>query len=96
MGNQYGEDRVLEPKQTLPTSAWRLDNRRQIAAHEMRVELKTLHLEGTSFRQICLEARDNDDMIRNKIMDIVIRRGKLHNPVTDTTQIGRASCRERV
>lgn len=84
MGNRYGEDRVLEPKQTLPTSAWRLDNRRQIAAHEMRVELKTLHLEGTSFRQICLEARDNDEMIRNKIMDIVIRRGKLHNPVTDT------------
>ncbi len=84
MQKRYGEDRVLEPKGVLPTSAWKLNNKRGITPHEMRVEIKSLHIEGTSFRQICLEAGDDDAEIKNKIMDIVIRRGKLHNPVTDT------------
>ncbi|MBR3053440.1 MAG: sigma-54 factor interaction domain-containing protein, partial [Firmicutes bacterium] len=50
----------------------------------MRIDVRRIHLEGTSFKEICLEANDNDQRIRQKIMDIVIRRGKLHNPVTDT------------
>lgn len=50
----------------------------------MRVDIHKIHIEGTSFKQICLEANDNDERIKQKIMDIVIRRGKLHNPVTDT------------
>jgi len=80
----YGTNRVLEPQHVLPTSAWRLDNNRNISAAEIRVDIKRIHIEGTSFKQICLEANDNDQRIKQKIMDIVIRRGKLHNPVTDT------------
>ena len=41
-------------------------------------------MEGTSFRQICQEAGNDEERIKEKIKDIVIRRGKLHNPVTDT------------
>jgi TyrR family helix-turn-helix protein len=77
-------DRVMEPRQVFPTTAWRLDNNREISSDEMRVAIKRIHIEGTSFRQICQESNDNDDAIRQKITDIVIRRGKLHNPVTDT------------
>ena len=84
MTNNYGISRVLEPKQVLPTSAWKLDNSRYLREGEMRIDVKRIHLEGTSFKEICLEAGDNDQRIRQKIMDIVIRRGKLHNPVTDT------------
>lgn len=80
----YGVNRVLEPQHVLPTSAWKLDNSRKIQPFEMRIALKKLQIEGTSFKQICLEANDNDDRIKQKIVDIVIRRGKLHNPVTDT------------
>lgn len=80
----YDVRRVLEPQYVLPVSAWKLDNSRKIAPYEMRIEIRRIHIEGTSFKQICLEANDNDDRIRQKIMDIVIRRGKLHNPVTDT------------
>ncbi len=80
----HGVNRVLEPQHVLPTSAWKLDNTRTIEPFEMRVALKKIHVEGTSFKQICLEANDNDERIKQKIMDIVIRRGKLHNPVTDT------------
>ncbi|MGC2873201.1 sigma-54 interaction domain-containing protein [Ihubacter sp. mB4P-1] len=84
MTQNYGTNRVLEPQHVLPTSAWRLDNSRTIAAEEIRVDIRRIHIEGTSFKQICLEANNNEKRIRQKIMDIVIRRGKLHNPVTDT------------
>ena len=84
MKNQYGMARVIEPRQVLPTSAWRLDNNREIYPNEIRIALEKIHIEGTSFRQICMESGDNDELIRSKIIDIVIRRGKLHNPVTDT------------
>lgn len=80
----YTINRVLEPKQVLPTSAWRLDNNRNIFPDEMRLSIKRIHMEGTSFKQIRTEANDNEEKIKQKIMDIVIRRGKLHNPVTDT------------
>lgn len=84
MNMKYGTNRVLEPKHVLPTSAWKLDNSRYVFPGEMRIDVKQIHIESTSFKEICLEANDNDARIRQKIMDIVIRRGKLHNPVTDT------------
>ncbi len=84
MKNLYGTDRVLEPKYVFPTSAWSLDNSRTLREGEMRVDVKRIHIEATSFKEICLEANDNEARIKQKIMDIVIRRGKLHNPVTDT------------
>ena len=84
MANNYGTVRVQEPKFVVPTSAWRLDNSRNIRTDEMRVSVERIHLEGTSFSQICSEASNNPDKIRQNIIDIVIRRGKLHNPVTDT------------
>lgn len=84
MKHEYGINRVLEPQHVLPTSAWKLDNSRKLNEGEMRISVKRIHLEGTSFKQICLEANNDDQKIKQKIFDIVIRRGKLHNPVTDT------------
>ena len=76
--------RVLEPKHVLATSAWRLDNSIHLMEGEMKIDVKNIHIEGASFKEICLESGDNDERIKQKIMDIVIRRGKLHNPVTET------------
>lgn len=84
MSMTYGIKRVLEPQHVLPTSAWRLDNSRNIYPDELRVSIKRIHLEGTGFKQICTEVNDNEKKIKQQIIDIVIRRGKLHNPVTDT------------
>ena len=84
MESFYGIDRVLEPKHVLSTSAWKVDNNREIYPKEIRVAIKTLHLESTSFKQICIESNNNPERIKDRIMDIVIKRGKLHNPVTDT------------
>lgn len=82
--NCYGMKRVIEPKHVLSTSAWKVDNNREIHPNEMRVSIKKLHLESTSFKQICIESNNNLDKIKDRIIDIVIKRGKLHNPVTDT------------
>ena len=84
MKNNYGIARVMEPMHVLPTSAWRLDNARQIMANEIRIRVKRIHVENTSFKQIYLEAGGIEERIKQKIIDIVIKRGKLHNPVTDT------------
>lgn len=84
MPNNYGLERVLEPKYVLPTSAWKLDNSRNIYSNEMLVSIRRIHLEGTSFKQISTEVNYNEEKIKQTIIDIVIRRGKLHNPVTDT------------
>lgn len=84
MQERFGSKRVIEPKHVLPTSAWRLDNSRTIFSDEMRISIEIIHLEGTNFKQIGTEADDNEEKIRQKIMDTVIRRGKLHNPVTNT------------
>ena len=80
----YNSNRVLEPRFVIPTSAWRLDNSRNIRADELRLSTELIHLEGTSFKQICTEANNDPNEIRREIIDTVIRRGKLHNPVTDT------------
>jgi len=80
----YGIRRVLEPQHVLPTSAWKLDNSRNIYSDELRVSIKRIHLEGTGFKQICTEVNDDEKKIKQQIIDIVIKRGKLHNPVTDT------------
>jgi len=84
MKNAYGLERVIAPAHVFPASAWELDNSRTLRSGEMRVSVKRIHIEGTGFRQICQEANNDEEIIKEKIKDIVIRRGKLHNPVTDT------------
>lgn len=80
----YGINRVIEPKQVLPTSAWKLDNASDVGPAEMRVRIRRIHLECTNFKEICTSANNQEERIRQRIMDIVSVRGKLHNPVTDT------------
>lgn len=84
MENAYGLERVTSPAGVFPASAWQLDNSRALKSGEMRVSVKKIHVEGTGFRQICQEANNDEEIIKEKIKDIVIKRGKMHNPVTDT------------
>ena len=82
--NTFGLDRSLTPRRTFTPLAWEVDNSSQLKEGEIRIALDRVHVEGTSFRQICQEAGNDEEQIKEKIKDIVIRRGKLHNPVTDT------------
>ena len=89
--NTFGLDRSLTPRNTFTPLAWELDNSSQLKEGEVRIALDRVHVEGTSFRQICQEAGNDEERIKEKIKDIVIRRGKLHNPVTDTGDCSVAS-----
>lgn len=84
MENFYGIKRVIEPKEVLPISAWKIDNSRKVYPDELRLKVKRIHIESAGFRQICVESGNDEARIKERIRDIVIKRGKLHNPITDT------------
>jgi transcriptional regulator with PAS, ATPase and Fis domain len=80
----FGVNRVLEPVCSIPVSAWKLDNSPMVSEHEMRIQVKKIKLEEASFQQMCNECGYDERKIREKILDIVKKRGKLHNPSTDS------------
>ena len=84
MGSFYGAQRVIEPKEVLPVSAWRIDNSRELQPDELRISVNRIHIESAGFRQICVESGNEERRIRERILDTVSKRGKLHNPITDT------------
>ena len=84
MERYYGIKRVVEPKDVLPISAWKIDSSREIYPEELRLNIKRIHIESASFRQICVESGNDESRIKDRIRDIIIKRGKLHNPITDT------------
>ena len=82
--DDFGIRRVLEPVSAVPVTAWKIDNRKEIFANEVRVCLSYVHVERDSFQQICNDCNYEETKIIAKIMDIIERRGKLHNPFTDS------------
>ncbi|WP_034849537.1 sigma 54-interacting transcriptional regulator [Clostridium hydrogeniformans] len=80
----YGENRCLEPKNSFPHSAWKLDNKAYINSTELLIKVSVLKLDSNSFKQIFIECDGDENRIKNKILNIVESRGKLHNPVTGT------------
>lgn len=80
----FGLSRVIEPKSSVPVTAWKLDNNREIKPEECRVALKLIHLEKDFFQQICNEYGYDEKKIMARIFDLISRRGKLHNPFTNT------------
>ncbi|MBE3555265.1 MAG: L-erythro-3,5-diaminohexanoate dehydrogenase [Thermicanus sp.] len=83
-GDKYGRHRVLEPKGVLPQPAWKLDADSPLRKNELLIEVERMNIDSASFRQIAEEAGGNRDTIREIIRQIVARRGKMHNPVTDS------------
>lgn len=80
----FGLSRVIEPRASVPVTAWKLDNRREIRPEECRVALKLIHLEKDCFQQLCSEYGYDETKIIAKVFDLIGRRGKLHNPFTNT------------
>ncbi|WP_425755334.1 sigma-54 interaction domain-containing protein [Ihubacter sp. rT4E-8] len=83
----FGLDRVMEPKGLTPATAWRLDNSWKLHSGEMRVRLERIHLEWDNFQQLCSSCGFDEERIKAKILDIIHRRGKLHNPFTKTAGV---------
>lgn len=80
----FGLSRVIEPRWSVPVTAWQLNNKKEISPTECRLSIELMHLERDCFQQLCSECGFDETKIIAKIMDLVKRRGKFHNPFTDT------------
>lgn len=80
-GSAYGLHRVLAPEAVLPQQAERLDPEPTLWADEVLIDVERLNLDAASYRQLRSEYPD-PDALRAAVLEIVRRRGKLHNPVT--------------
>lgn len=82
-GNPFGSHRVVEPEGGLPQPAEKIDNGMdRVWDNEILIDVHFLNIDSASFAQIKNEVGNDEESIRNKIVEIVSRRGKMHNPVT--------------
>ena len=51
--DNFGLSRVIDPKGAIPVTAWKIDNSKEINEREIRINVKTIHIEKSSFNQIC-------------------------------------------
>ena len=68
MKKECGLGRVLEPKETVPASAWKVDNSRDLRKGEARIAIKLINIEWDSFQQICSSCGYDDEKIKAKIL----------------------------
>ncbi len=77
-----GLHRVLDPVGSLPQAAERLDTRSELWPDEVRVRVERLNLDAASFRQLEQAGDGDGDRVREAVLGIVARRGKMQNPET--------------
>lgn len=77
-----GLHRVLDERMVLPQAAERLDPSPVLAPDELRIAVERLNLDAASYRQLAEEHRRDGAAIRRAVLEVVERRGKMHNPVT--------------
>lgn len=83
----FGLNRVLEPADCLPVSAWKLDNSSELKSGELKIGLHSMVFERENFYQLCSICEYDDDRIRERIKKIISERGKLHNPYTESSAL---------
>ena len=78
----YGTHRVLSPLGVLPQAAEKIDNTMICYGNEILIDVRTLNIDSASFAQIKKSTNSNIVKMKEKILEIVNDRGKMHNPVT--------------
>ncbi len=84
LASPYGFHRVLDSLPLLPQAAQCLDTSLPIVETEILIEVDTLNLDSTSFKQISEACGKDPHKIKQAILSIVRERGKMHNPVTNS------------
>jgi len=92
--HDLGIHRVIEPRGSLPQTAWKLDNTPVAHPSETLVDVQALHIDSASFTQIAGICDHDPTRMKNHILDIVAQRGKMHNPVTGSGGVLIGSIRE--
>jgi len=77
----YGFHRVIEPQGVIPQAAFRVDNTPEILhPEEILIRVNLLNLDSTGMSQFRRCGAD----IAEQLLAVVVSRGKLHNPVTNS------------
>lgn len=79
---RFGIHRSLIPAGSLPQQAEVLDATSPLAADELAIDVDQLNIDSASWRQLHDGADGSADAIADRILEIVKRHGKMHNPVT--------------
>ncbi len=80
----YGLQRVVGQRGVLPQQAEKLDAALPCQSTELEIAVEQLHVDASSMRQL-RQARAGDlEAVRADLLALVRRRGKLHNPVTNS------------
>ncbi len=82
LSDPTGLHRVLDDAAVLPQAAERLDVRRELWPDEVRVRVERLNLDAASFRQLERKHGGDGRAVRDEVLAIVGRRGKMQNPET--------------
>jgi L-erythro-3,5-diaminohexanoate dehydrogenase len=77
-----GLHRVIAPAGVLPQAAEKLDASPEIAANEVRITVERINLDAASFRQLATKHSGDGAAVRREVLDIIVTRGKMQNPVT--------------
>ena len=81
-GNPYGTHRVIDPAGVLPQPAVKISNDMEMFDNEIRVNVEILNVDSANFTLIKGQAGGDVEKIKEIILDIVNKAGKLKNPVT--------------
>jgi L-erythro-3,5-diaminohexanoate dehydrogenase len=79
-----GLHRVVNQPGVLPQQAERLDALSPCQSSELEIAVEHIHVDASSLRQLRSAHHGDLDAVRAAIVALVARRGKLHNPVTNS------------
>lgn len=78
---------MLEPKGSIPVTAWKLDNSKKIRPTEVRISLEWIDFERDNMDQIATISEYDRNMTAQRVMTIIRERGKFHNPYTESSGV---------
>jgi L-erythro-3,5-diaminohexanoate dehydrogenase len=80
--DRFGIHRSIDPPGVLPQQARVIDARAPLAPGEMAVEVEFLNIDSASYKQLRDACGGSAEAMRTRILEIVRRAGKMHNPAT--------------
>ncbi|HCB66822.1 MAG TPA: L-erythro-3,5-diaminohexanoate dehydrogenase, partial [Acholeplasmataceae bacterium] len=80
--SRYGTHRVIEPVGVLPQAALKIDSTPVCQDNEMMIDVDVLNIDSASFHQIKQVCNQNEQLMKQMILEIVKKQGKMQNPVT--------------
>jgi L-erythro-3,5-diaminohexanoate dehydrogenase len=80
--SEFGIHRVIEPIGVLPQAAYKLDSKPVCYENELMIDVDILNIDSASFFQIKTVCDHNPEKMKQMILDIVSKQGKMQNPVT--------------